>query len=186
MKQQRSVERTVPSPIINAPAVCDATDDDAAGGEGGPRPRRSAGPPALQPIERRSQKLCAALAALSFLGPEKSRNKQTDWPSRGERERVRGRREGGERKRAEERRRCRWRGHARGSAVWAQTIGVSGTVESGDHYSPSSRSSRAPGLPLGARNPRVAGAWLRLQAPSCCAVPWVAAAGVEVEPQPVL
>jgi hypothetical protein len=47
---------------------------------------------------------------------------------------------------------------------------VSGTVESGDHYSPSSRSSRAPGLPLGARNPRVAGAWLRLQAPSCCAV----------------
>lgn len=183
MKQQRSVERTVPSPIINAPAVCDATDDDAAGGEardrGEAQDRR-------QSIERRSQKLCAALAALSFLGPEKSRNKQTDWPSRGERERVRGRREGGERKRAEERRRCRWRGHARGSAVWAQTIGVSGTVESGDHYSSSSRSSRAPGLPLRARNPRVAGAWLRLQAPSCCAVPWVAAAGVEVEPQPVL
>ncbi|KAG0535366.1 hypothetical protein BDA96_04G360200 [Sorghum bicolor] len=69
--------------------------------------RRSAGPPAATATDPKpgrwlalSTRVSKALrSAGSFLGPEKSRNRQTDCPSRRERERerereVRGRREG--------------------------------------------------------------------------------------------
>jgi hypothetical protein len=126
--------------------------------------RRSAGPPAATATDPKpgrwlalSTRVSKALrSAGSFLGPEKSRNRQTDCPSRRERERGQREKRRRERKLKARRRCCRWRGHAHGSEAWAQTIGVSGTEESGDHSSPPS--SRAPGLARLARNPLVAGA----------------------------
>jgi len=111
------------------------------------------------PFQRESQKLCGPLAA--FSGRRKAetdkRTARAEERER-ERERERGQREKRrrERKLKARRRCCRWRGHAHGSEAWAQTIGVSGTEESGDHSSPPS--SRPPGLARLARNPLVAGA----------------------------